>query len=176
MSTNQRTLSFNAGSERNYVINGVEVTLAPTDPNFLNRYRTMVADLCAEQDAMIADLEELDASQLDKPAEEMTEDELDELADNGDRVLEITRAHDAAMRTIIDAGPVECDDSLSSALFGDHFLTSLAGGQPLWVNFVECLSNEMEYRVKAERKNAENRPIVRDKRYMQMVQRYRSKR
>lgn len=174
-----KVLSFDTGG-REYTINGTAVRFDPASASFLEDYRTLLADLSALHEELADEInklyEGLDAEAM-VPAADMDPEQLEEAAERGDLLLELTRKYDLRMREALDAGPFEAVDggSLSDELFGRKALADNAGGQPLWLNFMECIASEIEAGVGDSRRAAGERAQVRDPRYRKMVQKYRSR-
>lgn len=172
-----KSLSFDTGG-REYAINGVGVRFDPASASFLEDYRRLLADLSALHEEMGEEIGKLyEGVELSSPTADMDADELEEATERGDLLLEITRGYDRRMREAFDAGPFEAVDggSLSEELFGRKALADNAGGQPLWLNFMECIASEVDAIVSDERRAAGERTQVRDPRYRRMVEKYRSK-
>lgn len=174
-----KVLSFDTGGVE-YTINGTGVRFNPASATFLEDYRTLLADLSALHEELADEINKLyegiDADAMG-PAAEMDAEQLEEAAERGDLMLEVTRKYDLRMREVLDAGPFETVDggSLSDELFGRKALADNAGGQPLWLNFMECIASEVEGSVGDSRRAAGERTQVRDPRYRRMVEKYRSR-
>lgn len=122
-------LNFDLGIKE-YAVKGatgeVLVRFNPTDANFAQRAYETFAELEKKQKERANVVKETD----------------------GEKAFEFTKKLDKEMREAIDAlfGCELCKD-----LFGGMNLYSLAGGSPVWANFMTAIFNEFDDGIKRER-------------------------
>ena len=138
-------LIFETGLKRYKVNGGEEISFNPADMAFVKRLYTAFDDLSAEQDS-ISNPEEME----------------------GHKLFELVEQKDAAMRQKIDAafGSPVCEK-----VFGSMSVYALAGGLPLWCNFLLAVIDEIDATVTEEQKAA--RPKV--EKYMAKYAKYQKK-
>jgi len=122
------TLNFETGVVTYSVNNGAcEISFNPTDSAFVEKLFNAFDALDKKQEAYKAEIERV--------------------ADKRE-IFEIARKRDAEMREIIDGifGPV------SNSLFGDMNVYALAGGLPVWCNFLLAVIDEIDTAFAREQK------------------------
>ena len=122
------TLNFETGVVTYSVNNGTcEISFNPTDSAFVEKLFNAFDALYKKQEAYKAEIERV--------------------ADKRE-IFEIARKRDAEMREIIDGifGPV------SNSLFGDMNVYALAGGLPVWCNFLLAVIDEIDTAFAREQK------------------------
>ena len=123
-----KKLNFDAGRVTYTINDSCEVSFNPTDTNFVERL-----------------FNAFDA--LDKKQDEYKKT-IDELSDKRE-IFDFAKDRDEEMRKTIDGlfnKPV-CDD-----LFGDMNVYSLAGGLPVWCNFLLAIVDEIDETYNREQK------------------------
>lgn len=121
-------LIFDTGLKTYKVNGGQEISFNPADVSFVKRLYNAFNELSEGQDGVIAP------------------DETD-----GKKMFELAEQKDRAMREKIDAifGEPICDK-----VFGSMSVYALAGGLPLWCNFLLAVIDEIDAAVSEEQRAA----------------------
>ena len=122
------TLNFETGLAT-FTVNGkAEVSFNPTDSNFVSRLFDTFDGLAKKQEARKSE-----GSQLSDPVE----------------VFELARQRDQEMRDMIDS---VFEKPVSDDIFGGMSAYALAGGLPLWCNFLMVVIDKIDAAVVQEKK------------------------
>lgn len=163
-------ISFGTGLEE-FVVNGATtLRFNPTDTDFVNRFQATVDRLKGMQEAFEADMPAL-SDAVDAAL----------AAEDPDRVSEANRAMMARITEGSDAMRAEVDalfgEGAAAGLFPNNMsLYALSDGMPVWVNFLEAVSDVVADAFEAERGKADPRMAASSKKYKRMLAKYRKQR
>lgn len=111
-------INFSTGLTE-YSLNGrCQVAFNPTDGAFAGKLAKLFGELDEKQEAFRRELEQAE----------------------GDALFDISRRMDGQMRDLLDG---LFDKPICNELFGDMNVYALAGGLPVWANFLLALIDEM---------------------------------
>jgi hypothetical protein len=117
-----KALNFDTGVIE-YDINGAAtVRFNPTDAKFVERFYNTFKTLENEQDEL--------------------QSQIEAAGDDGEKILVVATARDNAMRGYIDG--LFAQDGIADAIFPNINCYALAGGMPMWVNFLFAVAEEIE--------------------------------
>lgn len=122
------TLNFETGLVTFSVNDKAEVSFNPTDSNFVSRLFDAFDRLAKKQEAR-----KNEVSKLSDPAE----------------AFELARQQDKEMRDMIDA---VFEKPVSDDIFGSMSAYALAGGLPLWCNFLMAVIDQIDATMVQEKK------------------------
>lgn len=145
-----KVLSFDTGLVE-YEINGAAtVRFNPTDAAFTERlYDTFTS--------------------LDKRQDEF-KSKVEEIGGDGAAMFEYANERDKEMRGIIDG---LLGEGVADALFPDMNCYALADGLPVWINLMFAIADEIQAAYTAEQKKTDPRVAGYNKKYEDMMQKYR---
>ena len=146
-----KALNFDTGLVE-YDVNGAAtVAFNPTDADFADRFYTALMELEKQQDALREKAEGLEEPQ---------------------QVFEFLKERDAEMRRAVDA---LFGDGVADAVFPNMNCYAMAGGLPVWMNFMFAVADEMGEAMGEERRKTDPRIKAYDKKYAQMLAKYKPK-
>ena len=142
-----KELNFESGLVT-YSLNGkCEVSLNPTDAEFVERFHSAFSELEKKQEGY----KEQVAAMTD-----------------GVEIFEFAKARDTEMRGILDG---IFETPICDALFGSMNVYAMAGGLPVWCNLMLAILDEIESTMSREQKNMNPRIA----KYTAKYQKYRKK-
>ena len=124
-----KTLSFETGVVTFRVNDTAEISFNPTDASFAERLYSAFDSLDKRQEAY--------------------REETTRAADDGRKIFELGRIQDTEMRKLIDS---VFEQPVCSAIFGGMNVYALAGGLPVWCNFLLAVIEEMDSTFAREQK------------------------
>lgn len=144
-----RTISFDTGLVE-YEINGAAtVRFNPTDAAFTERLYDAFTDLDARQEEFRSKVEEI--------------------GEDGGQMFAYAKERDLEMRGIIDG---LLGEGVADALFPDMNCYALADGLPVWINLMFAIADEIQAAYTAEQKRTDPRVAGYNKKYEDMMQKY----
>ena len=161
-----QALSFDLGLREFEVNGGTTIRFNPTDTDFVKRFQATIDRLKelqtefeggieAKSDAVEAALESEDGDAMSAATGELI-DHIDGVSDR--------------MRTEIDG--LFGEGTAEGVFPGGMSLYALAGGYPVWVNFIEAISDVIVDAFEAEQGKADPRAAASSKKYKDMLAKY----